>query len=111
MHIDRHGLKVDQLLERFIENEVLPLVDLRSRFGTPAANDDSVPLAVVVEADGTRVALAVDALLGQQQVVVKTLETHYRRVPGVSGATILGDGRVALIVDAAALARPPLPAA
>lgn len=94
-----------------LREDVLPLVDLRARFGTPAANDDGVPLAVVVEADGTRVALAVDALLGQQQVVVKTLETHYRRVPGVSGATILGDGRVALIVDAAALARTHLPAA
>lgn len=94
-----------------LREDVLPLVDLRARFGLDAANDDTVPLAVVVEADGMRVALAVDALLGQQQVVVKTLETHYRRVPGVSGATILGDGRVALIVDAAALARAHRPAA
>jgi chemotaxis signal transduction protein len=54
---------------------------------------------VIVEADGQRLALEVDELLGQQQVVVKNLETNYRRVPGVSGATILGDGRVAHIVD------------
>jgi two-component system chemotaxis sensor kinase CheA len=47
----------------------------------------------------------VDDLLGQHQVVVKNLETNYRRVPGVSGATILGDGRVALIIDVASLVK------
>jgi two-component system chemotaxis sensor kinase CheA len=52
-----------------------------------------------VEADGQRLALEVDELLGQQQVVVKNIEANYRRVQGISGATILGDGRVALIVD------------
>jgi two-component system chemotaxis sensor kinase CheA len=56
-----------------------------------------------VESDGRRLALEVDELLGQQQVVVKNLEANYRRVPGVSGATILGDGRVALIVDPVAI--------
>jgi two-component system, chemotaxis family, sensor kinase CheA len=60
---------------------------------------------VVIEADGHRAALLVDELLGQQQVVVKNLESNYRRVPNVSGATILGDGRVALILDAGSLAR------
>jgi two-component system chemotaxis sensor kinase CheA len=49
--------------------------------------------------------LLVDDLLGQQQVVVKNLETNYRRVPGISGATILGDGRVALIIDVASLVK------
>ena len=61
---------------------------------------------MVVESDGRKLALEVDELLGQQQVVVKNLETNYRRIPGVSGATILGDGRVALIVDAGGLALP-----
>ena len=50
-------------------------------------------------------ALLVDALLGQHQVVIKSLETNYRKVPGISGATIMGDGRVALILDAAGLGR------
>jgi two-component system chemotaxis sensor kinase CheA len=63
------------------------------------------PMVVVVESDGRRLALEVDALLGQQQVVVKNLEGNYRRIPGISGATILGDGRVALIVDVGGLAR------
>ena len=60
---------------------------------------------VVVEAEGGRVALLVDELLGQQQVVVKNLEANYRKVDDVSGATIMGDGRVALILDVGALVR------
>jgi len=56
-------------------------------------------LLVVVEADGVRMGLFVDDLLGQQQVVIKSLEKNYRHVEGVSGATILGDGTVALIID------------
>ena len=56
-------------------------------------------VSVVIEADGSRVALMVDELLGQQQVVIKNLESNYRKVNNVSGATILGDGRVALILD------------
>ena len=60
---------------------------------------------VVVEGDGQKIALEVDELVGQQQVVVKNLENNYRRVDGVSGATILGDGRVALIVDVGGLVR------
>ncbi|MDE1893608.1 MAG: chemotaxis protein CheA, partial [Xanthomonadaceae bacterium] len=56
-------------------------------------------IVVVVEDDGRRVGLLVDELLGQQQAVIKSLESHYRRVPGISGATIVGDGSVALIVD------------
>lgn len=69
---------------------------------------------VIIEADGARAALFVDALVGQHQVVVKSLEANYRRVEGVSGATIMGDGRVALILDAGALvslARRSVPAA
>jgi two-component system chemotaxis sensor kinase CheA len=60
---------------------------------------------VIVEAEGRRVAALVDELLGQQQVVVKNLEANYRRVPDVSGATILGDGRVALIIDVGGLVK------
>ena len=60
---------------------------------------------VVVEADGARVALMVDELIGQQQVVIKNLESNYRKVPNVSGATILGDGKVALILDTSSLVR------
>ena len=62
-------------------------------------------IMVVVEAEGGRVALLVDELLGQQQVVVKNLESNYRRVDDVSGATIMGDGRVALILDVGSLVR------
>jgi two-component system chemotaxis sensor kinase CheA len=60
---------------------------------------------IVVEAEGARVALLVDELVGQHQVVVKNLEANYRKVPGVSGATILGDGRVALILDVGHMVR------
>jgi two-component system chemotaxis sensor kinase CheA len=56
-------------------------------------------LAVIVEADGARAALLVDELIGQQQVVVKSLEANFRRVPGIAAATIMGDGKVALILD------------
>jgi two-component system, chemotaxis family, sensor kinase CheA len=60
---------------------------------------------VVVESDGARVALMVDELLGQQQVVIKNLESNYRKVANISGATILGDGKVALILDTSGLVR------
>jgi two-component system, chemotaxis family, sensor kinase CheA len=65
----------------------------------------SSPIMVVVESDGARVALMVDELLGQQQVVIKNLESNYRKVPNISGATILGDGKVALILDTSGLVR------
>ena len=100
-----------------VREDYLPLLDLASQYGLPAAargqGEDAPPrIAVVVEADGRRLALEVDELLGQQQVVVKNLESNYKRVAGVSGATILGDGRVALIVDAGGLAQAtPLPVA
>ena len=60
---------------------------------------------IIVESSGQKVALMVDELLGQQQFVVKNLEANYRKVPGMSGATIMGDGRVALILDVAAAIR------
>ncbi|MGK4781153.1 chemotaxis protein CheW, partial [Salmonella enterica] len=60
---------------------------------------------VILDSEGKKIALQIDELVGQQQVVVKNLETNYRKVPGISGATILGDGSVALIVDVSALMR------
>ena len=60
---------------------------------------------VLLEAEGKKIALFVDELVGQHQVVIKSLETNYRKVPGVSGATIMGDGRVAMIIDVGALVK------
>jgi len=81
-------------------DEYLPIVRLHQMFGVrPRATNLTEGLLMVVEGEGRRVGLFVDDLLGQQQVVIKSLETNYRRVEGVSGATILGDGSVALILD------------
>ena len=80
----------------------MPVVALDEMFAVPRFDYERVSeIMVIVEADGRRVAVLVDELLGQHQVVVKNLEANYRRVQGVSGATILGDGRVALIIDVA----------
>ena len=87
-----------------IRGEYLPMLSLGKLFGVPAAAPEE-GIAVVLEADGARIALLVDALLGQEQVVIKTLEANYRRVPCVAGATILGEGRVVLILDVASLVR------
>lgn len=87
-------------------DEYLPVVRLHEVFGSvPRAGKLEEGLLVVVEADGRRVGLFVDELLGQQQAVVKSLEANYRRVEGISGATILGDGSVALILDVPGLIR------
>ncbi|MCL6620307.1 MAG: chemotaxis protein CheA [Thermomonas hydrothermalis] len=86
-----------------VREDYVPLLDLATQYGLQPKRGDALPIAVVVEAQGQRMALEVDELLGQQQVVVKNLERNYRRIPGVAGATILGDGRVALIVDVASL--------
>ena len=89
-----------------VRDEYLPVVELERVFNVPrygAGTGGAV--MVVVEGEGHRAALLVDELLGQQQVVVKNLEVNYRRVSGVSGATIMGDGRVALILDVGSLAR------
>jgi two-component system chemotaxis sensor kinase CheA len=73
---------------------------LHRLFGVAGAEQDPTrALAVVVEHDGKRVALLVDELLGQQQFVIKSLDANFQRVDGIAGATILGDGRVALILD------------
>jgi two-component system, chemotaxis family, sensor kinase CheA len=84
----------------------VPVVRLHEVFGVrPRATALHEGLLMVVEGDGRRVGLFVDDLLGQQQVVIKSLETNFRRVDGVSGATILGDGAVALILDIPGLIR------
>lgn len=89
-----------------LREEYIPTLNLRDAFGLGRAGVDPVRrLIVVVEAEGSRVGLVVDDLLSQQQVVIKSLESNYRQVPGVSGATILGDGAVALILDVNALVR------
>jgi two-component system chemotaxis sensor kinase CheA len=87
-----------------VRDDYLPVVALDELFDVPERAEQA-GLMVTVEAEGQRIALRVDELLGQQQVVVKNLERNYRRVPNVSGATILGDGRVALIIDVIALVR------
>jgi two-component system chemotaxis sensor kinase CheA len=89
-----------------VRGEYLPLLRLHQLFGCAGATqaiEDG--LLIVVEGDGGRVGLFVDGLVGQQQAVVKSLEANYRRVQGVSGATILADGSVALIVDVAGVTR------
>ena len=89
-----------------VRDEYMPVIELEKVFQVPRFDfEKSSDIMVVVEADGSRVVLLVDELLGQQQVVVKNLESNYRKVPNVSGATILGDGKVALILDTGALVR------
>ncbi|MDP1733930.1 MAG: chemotaxis protein CheW [Sulfuritalea sp.] len=104
---------VERLLQ--VRGEYLPVVPLYEIFGIP----DTVTrldqgIMVVIEADGVKAALFIDALVGQHQVVIKSLESNYRKVQGISGATIMGDGHVAMILDVAALvqmAKSALPAA
>lgn len=89
-----------------VREEYMPVVALQKVFGVPVIDDpEETGVMVVVEADGMRAALLVDELLGQHQVVVKNLEANYRKVPGVSGATILGDGKVALIIEPSGVVR------
>ena len=92
--------------ERVLEvrGEYLPLVELWNVFDVQNAKTDATQgIVVILQSAGRRYALLVDQLIGQHQVVVKNLESNYRKVPGISAATILGDGSVALIVDVSAL--------
>lgn len=90
----------------FVRGEYLPLVELHRVFSVENAQTDPMQaIAVIMQAEDRRFALLVDHLVGQHQVVVKNLETNYRKVPGVSAATIMGDGSVALIIDVFAIAR------
>ncbi len=89
-----------------VRDEYMPVISLEKVFQVPRQDQDkSSTIMVVVESDGSRIALLVDELLGQHQVVVKNLESNYRKVANVSGATILGDGTVALILDTSSLVR------
>jgi len=88
-----------------IRGEYLPFIALAEVFGLRGVEDITQGIIVVVEVENGKAALFVDALLGQHQVVIKSLEANYRRVPGISGATIMGDGSVALILDMAAVHR------
>ena len=90
-----------------LRNEYLPIIRMREIFNvkTGAATKPNEGVIVVVEGQGALCGFLVDELLGQQQVVIKSLEANYRRVEGVSGATILGDGSVALILDVPGLVR------
>jgi two-component system chemotaxis sensor kinase CheA len=94
------GLVID------VRSEYLPVLSMHELFvNGPSLGDRASGTMVIVETEGAKVALLVDELLGQHQVVVKSLEANYRKVHGISGATIMGDGRVALILDVATLTR------
>ena len=87
-----------------VRGEYLPLVELWNVFDVQGAKTEATQgIVVILQSAGKRYALLVDQLIGQHQVVVKNLESNYRKVPGISAATILGDGSVALIVDVSAL--------
>lgn len=92
----------------------IPIIGLDLAFGIASDPEATRPLLVVVEAEGSRAGIVVDDLLAQQQIVIKSLKSNFRAVPGLSGATILGDGTVALILDVnsvLALHRQAVPAA
>ncbi|SFD90145.1 chemotaxis protein CheA [Nitrosomonas sp. Nm166] len=87
-----------------VRGEYLPVIALHEIFRLrPKVTAVHEGILVILEAEGHKAALFVDDLIGQHQVVIKSLESNYRRVQGVSGATIMGDGKVALILDTAAL--------
>ena len=102
---DVHSITSDEHVMH-VRGEYLALIELHKLFDVADAVANPMQgIAVIVQADGTRFALLVDQLVGQHQVVVKNLETNYRKVPGISAATILGDGNVALIIDVVAVQR------
>ena len=106
--VHEHTIKTVGGTGRVVEvrGDYMPVIDLEYLFQVPRGDEEkTTSIMVVVEAEGGRVAMLVDELLGQQQVVVKNLEANYRKVDDVSGATIMGDGRVALILDVGSLVR------
>jgi two-component system chemotaxis sensor kinase CheA len=106
--VSEHSIKTIGGSGRVVEvrGDYMPVMDLEQLFSVPRYDwEKTAAIMVVIEADGGRVALLVDELLGQQQVVVKNLEANYRKVDDVSGATIMGDGRVALILDVGSMVR------
>jgi two-component system chemotaxis sensor kinase CheA len=90
----------------YVRGEYVPLVYLGRAFSVPdATREPWEGLVMLVDADaGGKIGVVVDEIVGQQQVVIKSVESNYRALPGIAGATILGTGRVALILDVAGLA-------
>ncbi|MBV1776717.1 chemotaxis protein CheW [Burkholderiaceae bacterium DAT-1] len=89
-----------------VRGEYLPIISLRNSFNSESEElNDCNALFVIVESEMGKTALVVDDLMGQHQIVIKSLETNFRKVAGISGATVMGDGRVALIVDVESLVR------
>jgi len=83
-----------------VRGDYVQVIDLGQRFGLPTTVSADDQFVVLCEAEGNqKVALVVDDIIGQQQVVIKSLEENFERVDGIAGGTILGDGNVALIVD------------
>jgi two-component system chemotaxis sensor kinase CheA len=88
-----------------VRGEYVPFIELGRLLDVKGNSNADTGIVVLLEAEGKRVAVLVDALLNQDQVVIKSLEANYRKVPYVAGATILGEGRVVLILDVNALVR------
>ena len=89
-----------------VRGEYLPILPLYELFGIlPTVRTPDEGILVLLETEGKRIALFVDQLVGQHQVVIKSMESNFRRIDGISGATIMGDGRVALILDVGYLVR------
>lgn len=102
---DMYAMAGDDVVLK-VRDEYLPVIAIHEVLDVQdAITDPTKSIAVIVQGEGRRYAMLVDELIGQQQVVVKNLEDNYRKVPGVSAATILGDGSVSLILDITALHR------
>ncbi|OGS96640.1 MAG: hypothetical protein A3H31_07775 [Gallionellales bacterium RIFCSPLOWO2_02_FULL_57_47] len=103
---DINGISGKQGQVVHVRGEYLPVIELHKIFNIRTRiTDPTEGMLVLLETEGKKVALFVDELVGQHQVVIKSLETNYRKVAGVSGATIMGDGRVAMIMDVGALVK------
>lgn len=102
---DMYAMAGDDVVIK-VRDEYLPVIAIHEALDVEnAITDPTKSIAVIVQGEGRRYAMLVDELIGQQQVVVKNLEDNYRKVPGISSATILGDGSVALILDITGLHR------
>jgi two-component system chemotaxis sensor kinase CheA len=83
-----------------VRGDYIPIIPLYELFNMQArVTDPQKGILVLIDVEGEKAAILVDALLDEHQVVIKSIETNYRKVDGTAGATILGDGRVALILD------------
>ena len=87
-----------------VRGEYLPIIPLQAIFNhATLVKNPADGVLVIIEAEGNKAALFVDGLVGQQQVVIKSLETNFKKIQGIAGATIMGDGSVALILDVPAI--------